>query len=200
VLSRQESIALLGRVLGDRANAEPAAVAALAELCGDLPLALRIAAANLASRPPQPIADYVAMLRDDDRLAALAVPGDPDNAVLASFDLSHCGLPPAARRTFRLLSVVPGPDVTPPAAAAVAGTTVDEPVMSLLKLHDLRKRRDKAVRPSRAPGAVLRTSDRDWSTVDHRSGSTVELGRSAWWCVDRRAEHVRCHIGLPGSR
>jgi hypothetical protein len=47
-LTGTEAQALLARLLGpDRVTAEAAAAAGLAELCGHLPLALRIAAANL---------------------------------------------------------------------------------------------------------------------------------------------------------
>jgi tetratricopeptide (TPR) repeat protein/transcriptional regulator with XRE-family HTH domain len=131
VLSLPEAVALLGDLLGaggrDGADgADGAAVAELAERCGRLPLALRIAAANLVSRPHLPIEEYIALLRGDDRLAALSVTGDPGGAVLASFDLSYRGLPAPARRMFRLLSVVPGPDVTVETAAAVAGAGADE--------------------------------------------------------------------------
>jgi DNA-binding SARP family transcriptional activator len=48
----RDSVALVSRVLEDRrAKAEPEAVAELAELCGHLPLALRIASARLRKRP-----------------------------------------------------------------------------------------------------------------------------------------------------
>ena len=121
-LTPEEARQLLARVIGrQRVEAEPGATAELAELCGHLPLALRIAAANVAAHPRRPVADYVRRLRRDDRLAALAVPGDPDSAVAAAFDFSYARLPPAAQRMFRLLGLVPGPDVTAAAAAVLAG-------------------------------------------------------------------------------
>ena len=52
VLSPAEAIALLGASLEDRPGVEPAAVAQLAGCCAQLPLALRIAAANLVHQPP----------------------------------------------------------------------------------------------------------------------------------------------------
>jgi hypothetical protein len=56
VLTEAESIALLIEILGaDRARTAPDAVAALAAACGHLPLALRIAAANLTDRPDEDI-------------------------------------------------------------------------------------------------------------------------------------------------
>lgn len=122
VLDPVEAETLLTRLLGiDRAGAEPGAVARLARLCDHLPLALRIAAANLTARPKITIAGYTAQLAGGNPLAALEVGGDPHVAVRAAFDRSYRTLPAPARRLFRLLGLVPGPDITVPAAAALAG-------------------------------------------------------------------------------
>ncbi|GAA3219577.1 BTAD domain-containing putative transcriptional regulator [Nonomuraea helvata] len=122
----EEAVALLGRLLGaERVAAEPAAAHELARLCGFLPLALRIAAANLTSRPEKSIAAYLAELEAGDRLGGLAVAGDPQAAVRIAFDHSYDRLPPASRRLFRLLGLVPGPQVSVPGAAALAGVAVE---------------------------------------------------------------------------
>lgn len=124
VLSPAESVALVSELLGaDRVAAEPAAVAELAELCGHLPLALRIAAASVTTRPARPVAAHVERLRSGDRLAVLAVAGDDHATVATAFELSYRRLPRPVRRTFRLLALAPGPDVSAEAAAALAGTT-----------------------------------------------------------------------------
>ena len=47
VLPPDEAVALLGRVVGDRVAAEPAAAAEVVRLCGYLPLAIRLAAATV---------------------------------------------------------------------------------------------------------------------------------------------------------
>ncbi|MDG4796077.1 tetratricopeptide repeat protein [Micromonospora sp. WMMD1082] len=126
-LSDAEALSLLSHILGaERVNADLAAAEELAQLCARIPLALRIAAANLASRSHHPVADYVARLRANDLLATLAVAGDPHSAVLASFDLSYLRIPAPARRMFRLLSLAPGPDISAQTAAVVADTTVGE--------------------------------------------------------------------------
>jgi DNA-binding SARP family transcriptional activator/tetratricopeptide (TPR) repeat protein len=131
VLPEADAIDLLHRLIGaDRVAAEPDAVTELARQCGHLPLALRIAAANLADRPHESIAGYTAGLAEG-RLAALAVDGDGQAAVRAAFDLSYAALPEPARRLFRLLGLVPGPDIAVPAAAALAGTPVG-PARALL--------------------------------------------------------------------
>lgn len=122
VLAPAEAHTLLVHALGAaRVQAEPAAAAELAWLCGHLPLALRIAAANLTIRPRQRIADQVARLHDGDRLNLLTVDGDPGSAVAGAFSLSYARLPEPARRLFRLLGLVPGQDIPVPAAAALAG-------------------------------------------------------------------------------
>ena len=121
-LTPDEAVALLTEMVDEQA--EPAAVEELARLCANLPLALRIAAANLANRPG--VANYVARLRDGNRLDALVVDGDDEAAVHAAFDLSYHALKPAARQLFRLLGLIPGPDFTAEAAAAVASLRLDE--------------------------------------------------------------------------
>ncbi|CAL9656236.1 hypothetical protein SUDANB95_06771 [Actinosynnema sp. ALI-1.44] len=126
VLDRQEARALLAGMLGDDVVAEQSEAAEqLAELCAHLPLALRIAAANLLSRPETTIASYVEELRAGNRLAALAVEGDERAAVHAAFDLSYTALKPELASLFRLLSLAPG-DITPDIAAALGGLTTQD--------------------------------------------------------------------------
>ena len=127
VLASDEAVLLLAHILGEeRVAAEPQATTELAEVCGFLPLALRIAAANLLDQPQHSIADYVARLRAGNRLGELAVDGDPQAAVGVAFDTSYATLDPQARRLFRLLGLVPGPEVTVPAAAALTRMQVPE--------------------------------------------------------------------------
>jgi DNA-binding SARP family transcriptional activator/Tfp pilus assembly protein PilF len=127
VLGHHEAVTLLVRVLGaQRVQAEPEASAELVERCARLPLALRIAAANLACHPRRQVADQVADLVADDRLSQLSIDGDADSAVRVAFDLSYDALAAPARLLFRRLGLVPGPDVTRPAAAAlVAGSPAE---------------------------------------------------------------------------
>lgn len=107
-----------------RVQTEPDAARELVTSCGRYPLALCIAAANLADRPQLSIARYVAELRGSDRLAALRL-DDGGVGLRSTFDLSYAALTPALQRTFRTLGLVPGPDFTPEAAAAMCGTGVE---------------------------------------------------------------------------
>ncbi|MDX8035524.1 BTAD domain-containing putative transcriptional regulator [Lentzea sp. BCCO 10_0856] len=132
LLTPQEAHALLVRTLGvARAQADPDATAELARLCGFLPLALRIAAANLTLRPERTVSDHVAELAADDRLDLLSVVGDDETAVRVAFDHSFAALPAAAARLFRLLGLVPGPDFGVSAATALIGSDAG-PVLALL--------------------------------------------------------------------
>jgi tetratricopeptide (TPR) repeat protein len=122
VLTHAEAVQLLTARLGAaRAAAEPAAVDQIASLCACLPLALAIAAARAATRSGFPLATLAEELADSaGRLDALDV-GDPGSSVRAVFSWSTHQLSDQAARMFRLLGVHPGPDISVPAAASLAG-------------------------------------------------------------------------------
>ncbi|SMC56749.1 ATP-binding protein [Lentzea albidocapillata] len=89
--------------------------AELVRLCAHLPLALRIAGANVAHGH---IEDYLAELRGD-RLDVLEIDGDA--AVRATFELSYRALSDEAKRVFRRLGLPPGADTGLGATTALAG-------------------------------------------------------------------------------
>jgi DNA-binding SARP family transcriptional activator/tetratricopeptide (TPR) repeat protein len=122
VLPPDDAHHLLAGVLGaDRTVGQSPAISELVAMCARLPLALRIAGARLAGQPGRPVADYVAELRDGDRLGELQVDGDPHAAVRVAFALSYRALRAPARRLFRRLGLAPGATVSTDAAAALAG-------------------------------------------------------------------------------
>ncbi|WP_019870984.1 AfsR/SARP family transcriptional regulator [Salinispora oceanensis] len=125
LFSQDEATDLMAKMLGaERVGRERDAVAGLAELCGRLPLALRIAAAKLAMRPAQPIAVLVEELSDGDRLAHLSVEnGSRDVSVV--FASAYQSLSVPAMRLFRLLGLHPGPHIGAPLAAALCGLPAD---------------------------------------------------------------------------
>ncbi|MET0234579.1 MAG: tetratricopeptide repeat protein [Kibdelosporangium sp.] len=126
-LHPDEAKALLARMIGvDRMRDEPASVADLLDACAYLPLALRIAAANINSGPHAEISAYTADLRRQGRLAGLAVEGDEQGAVQAAFDLSYAQLEPDSQNLFRLLGLVPGSDFSADAAIALTAGTPGE--------------------------------------------------------------------------
>ena len=123
VLTPDEAYLLVARILGEhRASAERAAAGELALLCGHLPLALRVAAANLAARTGS-IADAAVALAGHDRLARLSIGGD--QVVTSAFDMSYRALPEFPARLFRLLGLLPTPEFAVETVAAVLGEPFD---------------------------------------------------------------------------
>ena len=117
VLDERESVALLAAVAGRRRLDLALAEARLiADRCGGLPLALRVAAGRLAARPEWPPATLADLLADDrtrlDRLVC------EDLSVRASLDAGAAALDDTERRAFRLLGLLdPGPFDTATVAA-----------------------------------------------------------------------------------
>jgi tetratricopeptide (TPR) repeat protein len=102
-------------------GAEPQAVRRLAELCDHLPIALRIAAVRLTTRPDRTVADLAHELSDEHaRLSALAT-DDADVSVTAALGLTCRVLPDAANQLFSLLGVHPGNSFDVRTAGALLG-------------------------------------------------------------------------------
>jgi tetratricopeptide (TPR) repeat protein len=122
LLTAAEAGELLSRRIGsDRTVAEPQAVQEIITRCARLPLTLAIVAARAASHPHFPLHTLAAELREaGDRLDAFAG-DDPYSDVRAVFSWSYHALTPEAARLFRLLGLHPGPDLSIPAAASLAG-------------------------------------------------------------------------------
>jgi DNA-binding SARP family transcriptional activator len=120
VFSLAASRELLSEVLGAaRVAAEPAEVAAVAESCGHLPLALQIAAAKLSVRQHWPIARMASRLGDESRrLDELSLDGA---GVRASILVSYQALADPARRLLLLLGALGATDF----ASWVAGPLLD---------------------------------------------------------------------------
>lgn len=126
LFTADEAETLLRSILGpQRVDAEPEAVADLIGVCARLPLALRIAATRIATRPLIGIADVVADIVDDrSRLDVLSSDGDERSAVKSVFDWSYTQLPEERAHLFRRLGLHPGAEFGVTAAAVVAG--IDE--------------------------------------------------------------------------
>ncbi|MEU4572568.1 NB-ARC domain-containing protein [Nonomuraea sp. ATR24] len=117
-LSNEEAAGLLESIVGkQRIEADPDSAAELARLCGNLPLAVRIAGNRLQSRPGWTIGQLAGRLEDEGRrLEALAV---GDLAVTAAFTLSYQQVSGLARIAFRRLALAAGSDFGIPLAAIV---------------------------------------------------------------------------------
>jgi DNA-binding SARP family transcriptional activator len=121
VLPYDEAVQLLTARLGDQAIVDPAAVGEIADLCARLPFALAVAVARAVARPDFPLAALAAELRDPaGRLDALDS-GDPAASVRTAFSWSYQQLSAGAARTFRLLGLHPGTEISTQAVASMVG-------------------------------------------------------------------------------
>lgn len=120
-LAAGESVRLLESLIGEtRVAAEPEAASRIAGLCGGLPLALRIVGTNLAGQAGTTLAETATALAGRDRLAHLAVEGDPTTTVAAAFDLSFQALDPEEELLYLNLAFLPGADFSKGLAVALA--------------------------------------------------------------------------------
>ena len=130
-LRQADAVELLGRMIGTRAvAAEPDAAATLAELCGRLPLALRLIATRAALRPHWPLSAWVRLL--DDELSRLDQLRHEDVDVRASLLIGLDGLHTSgevadqdAAALFPLLGLLNPPHITAALAAALTGWPVE---------------------------------------------------------------------------
>ncbi|WP_245572435.1 ATP-binding protein [Actinokineospora enzanensis] len=136
VLRPVAAVRLLTSIVGEhRAQAEPDAITRVAELCGNLPLALRIAGNRLATRPRWRIGHLVGHLEDQRRRLTTLTAGDLQ--VRSAFEVSYRMCDPSTRAVFRLLSLVPPPEVHADLVAVLAGTDVDTAERRLEELVDV---------------------------------------------------------------
>jgi DNA-binding SARP family transcriptional activator len=119
VLPRADALRLFRAVAGSgRLPPDDPVLLEIVELCGRLPLALRIAAALLRHRPAWTLEHLAGLLRaQETRISALS---DGERDLGAIFDMSYRSLPAAGQLMFRCLGLIPGPDFDPAAAAALA--------------------------------------------------------------------------------
>ncbi|WP_165436416.1 AAA family ATPase [Amycolatopsis suaedae] len=119
---RGSSVKMLSAKLsGERLAAATEHLPVLAELCGHLPLALRVANARLRARRHQSIADFVEDLRAAPSLTrALTV--DDSQPVADLFDVCYAELSGETQGAHRLLSLHPGARFGLAAAAALLGS------------------------------------------------------------------------------
>lgn len=140
-LPEPDALALLTRLTGGR-EMDAAAAQSIVASCDGLPLAVRIAAGRLASRPDLPAHEYAAALADRSRrldelqLDDLAVRA----CIRTGYDALVSGGGPGeqlAARVFRALGLLQVPDVAPDVVAAMlAEPRSDAPRAALDRLVD----------------------------------------------------------------
>lgn len=156
VLPTAEAAQLFAESVG---GARPGDVDEVLRRCGNLPLAIRVAAARLRHRPAWTVDTLVERMRDGD----LAVPD--------VFEMSLRQLDPAQRRMFRLLAQVPGEDIDAYGAGALGGIPlanarslledlvdvhlIQEPAAGRYRMHDLLRQAARADDPGADPSAAI---------------------------------------------
>ena len=134
-LPDDEALTLLTGAGAGAGGGDPADLASVAQLCGNYPLALRIAGNRLHSRPSWTAADLAARLGDSDRRLDQLVAGDL--RVRAALALSYDQLDDDARRVFRRLALVQGASAGAEMAGVLAGVAEREAEHQLDELVEL---------------------------------------------------------------
>jgi DNA-binding SARP family transcriptional activator/Tfp pilus assembly protein PilF len=186
VLPSDDALALFIRAAGAGAAGQPQPVLAeIVRLCGHLPLAIRVAAARMRSRPNWTAARLAERLRDHQhRLSELAIGG---LSVTTAIDLSYQHLPADAQRMYRLLGPHPGPNLDVHAASVLAGTSIrdtehlldtlvdmhllQEPVPGRYRFHDLLRAHACAISGTEPCAALFRLFDH----YAHLAGVATDL-------------------------
>lgn len=136
-LSLDASLKLLrSRIGGARVDREHGVAIELVTLCGGLPLAISILAANAQIRPHISLAALLVDLRDErERLTTLSAAG-ADLDIRAVFTTSYRTLSDSARRLFQLIGLHWGPHITISTSAALFGDTEPSTQAALRELAD----------------------------------------------------------------
>jgi tetratricopeptide (TPR) repeat protein len=133
IMSEVDSAGLLAASAGGPIT-DPEAAAEVVQLCGRLPVAIRLAGSRLRQHPDwtvRTLADRLGAVRR--RLPELGAGGE----VAAAFALSYQQLRPDQQRLFRLLGLLPGPDVDAYAAAELAALPLPAAERILEELLDV---------------------------------------------------------------
>jgi DNA-binding SARP family transcriptional activator/tetratricopeptide (TPR) repeat protein len=202
-LDPDEARALFARIAGpERVDAEPEAAEQVLSACAGLPLAVRIAAGRLASRPDWSIRALADRLADErHRLAELAV---GDLAVRTGFDTAYAALAAPARagavdpaRCLRLLGSTSGPHLGLPAACALLGADPAEAAAALEALVDAHLLRGAGERRYRLDGlARAHAVERAHAEETPEARRTAVRGLLAWYL--RTAVAAGRHLAADG--
>jgi hypothetical protein len=182
--ARHESLELVGRLVGaERVEAEYAAASAVAEICGDLPLAINIVGRKIAARPEWALAHTAGLLADRDRLIDSLSVGDVN--VRDRFSAAYEELSPPGRQAVHQLGLAGAGWTTAVALATALDVAVDEADDALESLVDagLLTRASVAGR--------YRVSTLVGAFAEHVRHEAARLGSAL---RDRRAQRVDCSV------
>jgi len=196
LLRREEAVELLTRILGpERVLAEAQAARDLADLCGHLPLAVRIAGQRLLSRPHERLTKLVTRLAAEGRRLDGLQAGSLQ--VRAAFALSYRQLPPHTRTFLRRAALAAGPDFSPETGALLAGLSFDAAVDCAEELTDAGLLQSDAVAERYRFHDLLRLYALEQAqSEDGPAIRDTALDRTARWMLERAtaaALHYEVH-------
>ncbi len=136
-LAPAESVTLLGdslasaQVVPDRPG-----LARLAQVCSHLPLALAVAARQVARSGGGTVSDWLARLTDPAAPLDLLTDADESTNVRSVLSWSYGALDGETRRCFRMIGLHPGPTFTTGSMAAALGSSVARARQRIVRLID----------------------------------------------------------------
>ncbi len=148
VLPMPDAVTLFQRVAGPSRAYDADVAATAVQLCGRLPLAIKLAAGRLAHDCPPRLADLVEELSQ----TPVRATGAASPQVMSAFDVSYRSLEPEHQQFFRRLGMSPCASISPQAAAALGGLRLGEAQQALAALLDHHLL-------ARAPGGQFRFHD-----------------------------------------
>ncbi|GAA2821386.1 ATP-binding protein [Crossiella cryophila] len=135
VLPHAEAVTLFRAIAGDRVSAAPdELVARVVQLCGRLPLAIRIAGSRLRTGANASLQDFERRLAEE--TSRLGVLDDGERSVAAAFALSYRELPLDQARVFRLLALHPGRVIETDDIAALADVDLEQATVLADRIGD----------------------------------------------------------------
>ncbi|MEU8364774.1 BTAD domain-containing putative transcriptional regulator [Nonomuraea sp. NPDC048882] len=198
VLPVADAVELLGNIIGaEKVVDTPSEARTLVRLCGELPLAVRIAGAKLAARPHWDLGHLITRLSDTrGRLGQLS---HGSREVRASIAIGYQSLPSQAQRMFRLLGLLEAPDFAIWAGAALLDTSEPEAEQLMEQLADVRLLEVAG----HGPGGqvrfrfhdLIRAYARERAEADEPDGArsaALERAFSSWLDLARRAHRRLC--------
>ena len=184
-----QAVRLLDEVSDVRwSEADPENAARIANLCGHLPLALRIVGARLAVAPTGALARLADELADERHRLEVLDMDDADDmqvSVRRAFDVSYRTLAPEHAAVFRLLGVFPGVNFGPHLVAAMSCGSVSNARAALRAL---------------SAAHLISEVSQDWFTMHDlvrlhaREVASAELTQAESFRVGARALHYYCVV------
>ncbi|MFD9888437.1 NB-ARC domain-containing protein [Amycolatopsis sp. NPDC059027] len=181
----EHGVALLAKVCSDgRIDAEPAAAARLVELCGGLPLALRVVGARLAVRPQWTVQRLIGELGETDADSVT-------DRLAPVFDAVYEDLPEDARTVYRVLGALVGTHCGAELVAAIMGRQVARVREDLEELY-LRALIEEPTAGTYVMHRMVRTHAlRRSAAEDREEDRATWLSRAVdWWLLGATAADV----------